>query len=500
MNVISVDLGTSSVRAAIVSDTLELLFQESVPVSLLTDSTRKAEVSAEEILSSFRACIQAALNWAQDNKIRVTGLTFSNAVASLVCLDENFNPIWPVLTYTDLRAYREADLLLSTYGKAFFSTTATPAHASYWLSKLLWLKKTRADFTGCRYFCTLKDLLVYHLTGQFVTDYSNAVAAGLCSVTSGDWDERLLALAGVRADQLPKIRPTTALVQTKPGYSPGLVDLPEDITIVLGAIDGVLSSLGAGAYKPGQVTTMLGSSGACRMAADSPLTNPESYGVWSYPLDDQIWIRGGAMNNGGLVTRWLVDNFSPTDSADEHAYAAMFAKAEQVGPGAENLLFLPYLFGERAPIYNENARGVFFGLGSQHTQAHFARAGIEGILFALYSIFDHLQIRHTDEVEIRATGGYIRSELMLQIQADMFGHPILVPSSFEGSLIGAAALAFKAVGHISDYDRLFTRAIIEKTVLPDLEQHQHYQALFRKFQQLYQTLEPLFTDVTEPGE
>jgi gluconokinase len=500
MYVISVELGTSSVREAIVSDTLELLFQESVPVSLLTDSTRKAEVNAEEILFSSRLCIQAALDWAQEAKIRVAGLTFSNAVASLVCLDEQFTPILPVLTYTDLRAHREADLLLGTHGKAFFLSTATPVHASYWLPKLLWLKNTKPDFEKCHYFCTLKDLLVYQLTGQFVTDFSNAVATGLCNVLSGDWDARLLEIAGISTDQLPKIHPTTTLLQTNRGHSPGLIDLPDDITVVLGAIDGVLSSLGAGAYKPGQVTTMLGSSGACRMAAESPLTNPESYGVWSYPLDDQIWIRGGAMNNGGLVTRWLVDNFSPAELEGEQAFTAMFAGAEQVGVGADNLLFLPYLFGERAPIYNENARGVFFGLSSLHTRAHFARAGIEGILFALYSIFDQLQIKRTDEVEIRATGGYVRSDLMLHIQADIFGHPILVPGNFEGSLIGAAALAFKAMQHISDYDQLFTRSVIEKKILPNREHHQQYQALFIKFQQLYKTLEPLFTVTTEPGE
>ncbi len=491
MNIISVDLGTSSVRAAIVNDSLEILYQESLTVSLVTDSEGKAEQDADEILSSAVICIQKVLSWSQENQHSIDGLSFSNAVASLVCLDADFTPSCTVFTYADLRSFKESKYLINSYGKDFFIHTATPMHASYWLPKLLWLKNSGYDFSNFLYFCTLKDLLVYKITGQFITDYSNAVATGLCNIKNGRWDGKLLEIAGIKIGQLPEILPTTAVIKIKNSHSESIT-LPEGISVTLGAIDGVLSSLGAGAYKPGQVTTMLGSSGACRVASKSPLTNPESYGIWSYPLEEEIWICGGAMNSGGLVTKWLVDNFSNSQTADEKSFDTLFEQAQDVSIGADNLLFLPFLFGERAPIYNENARGVYFGLHSKHTIHHMARAGLEGILFVLYSIFKQLQINQTKEIEIRATGGYIRSELMLQIQADMFGLPILVPANYEGSIIGAAALALKSLSHINDYDHFFTHKTIETEYLPNPINHKQYQKEFLRFQKLYSALDPLF--------
>jgi gluconokinase len=270
------------------------------------------------------------------------------------------------------------------------------------------------------------------------------------------------------------------------------------LKVVLGANDGVLSSLGAGAFKSGQVTTMIGSSGACRIAARSPLTEGDPLMTWSYPLDEAVWIRGGAMNSGGLVTQWLVENFSRQRTTDSDAYADLFAAAAKVRPGAGGLIFLPYLFGERAPIYDEHARGVFFGLTSGHERGHFARAGLEGILFALYSIFEAIRTPGED-LEVRATGGYLRSELMLQIQADIFGVPIRVPDNLEGSAIGAAALGMKALGMIASWDEIAPLLPITRSYLPDADHHRQYQVVFKRFKALYQTLKPVFADFGEMG-
>ncbi len=491
--VISIDLGTSSVRACLVNRSLKMLFQSQRPVSLETDRYGKAVQDAENIIDAGLNCIAEVLDWAEKHSISPDAVSFSNAVASLVCLDEQYHPLEPALTYIDSRAHEEADSLLREYGSQFFRTTATPMHASYWLPKFVWLKN-KQTFTDTRFYCTIKDLFIYRLTGQFVTDYSNAVATGLCNVTTGDWDERLLNIAGINKDQLPEIKPTTSVLDFNPS-----VEMPEltqvsTIKIVLGANDGVLSSLGAGAFKPGQVTSMIGSSGACRIAASSPLITGESLMTWSYPLDEGIWIRGGAMNNGGLVTQWLVENFSTVRTDDDEAYDDLFAAAELVEPGSKGLIFLPYLFGERAPIYDERARGVFFGLTSSHHRGHFARAGLEGILFAMYSIFEIIKPEDV-ELEVIATGGYLRSALMLQIQSDIFGVPIKTPSSFEGSSIGAAALGLKALGIIDSFDEIESDLLLEKTYLPDLVNHRHYQQEFIQFKQLYASLKPMFASV-----
>ena len=490
--IIAVDLGTSSVRAALIDNHLEIPKQSGRPVSLDTSTEGKAEQDTNEILAAAAACITDVANWADRAGYPVEALSFSNASASLVCLDHEFLPLRPALTYADLRASQESERLIKTYGRDQFRNTAAPIHASYWLPKFLWLSNMGFLSSNNRYFCTIKDLFIYQLNGRFVTDSSNAAATGMCDAATGNWDGNMLEIAGVRLDQLPRIHPTTTVLACSGENNPLKDVLPGNCKIVLGAMDGVLSNLGAGAFNPGQVTTTIGSSGACRIAAGSPLLDPSAEKIWSYPLDQDIWIRGGAMNNGGLVTQWLAENFSSPKVSSEDRFQSIFDQASEIEPGADGLIFLPYLFGERAPIYDEHARGVYFGLHRGHTRAHLVRAGIEGILFAMYSIFELLQTSEYNIEEIRASGGYLKSDLMLQIQADIFGKPIKVPASHEGSLVGAALLAQKALGVIDFYDQRTKYIKISRQVEPNLSNTKEYEGIYPRFKALYSHLKPLF--------
>jgi gluconokinase len=486
-HILTADLGTSSLRVSLVSPALKIRRQSKGAITLDTGPDGKAEQDAEAILQKAQEAIREVAVWARKAGLAVDALCFSNTMASLIPLDASFRPLRPALTYADTRAGQEVTHLAQEYGRAFFCPTGAPLHASYWLPKLLWLKNNGLALDQVPHFCTIKDLLVHRLTGRFITDNANAVSTGMCDAQKGDWDPRLLEIAGLSTEQLPEIHLTTTVLDPLPAAG-----LPAGMKIVLGAMDGMLSSLGAGAFRPGQVTTMIGSSGAVRLAARSPLTDERAIRIWSYPLDDTIWMRGGAMNSGGLVTRWLAETLTDSGESGDSAYAALMESAARVPPGAEGLLFLPYLFGERSPIYDENARGVYFGLHSGHHRGHLARAGIEGILFALYSMFEPIRPKDTEEVEIRATGGYLRSELMLQIQADLFGLPIRVLADYEGSTIGAAVLARKALGQIASYDALSDAFRIETEFLPDPERTARYRESYTAFRTLYRQLQPLF--------
>ena len=418
--IVSVDLGTSSVRVVLFDSSLKKVYQSQKTLCLETAVNGKAEQDFFEIRSTTYDCLKEVFLYAEKEGVEPEVVCFSNAVSSLVCLDANFQAISPVFTYADLRASHEAEDLRHMVDRQVFRSTACPIHASYWLPKLLWLRNEGKSNYLQNYFCTIKDLILYDLTGEFITDYSNAVATGMCDVEKGDWNAALLDLAKIRIDQLPKVLPTDTIVGIRKGFQS--FKWPEITGIVLGATDGVLSSLGAGAFTPGQVTTMIGSSGACRMATASPLTGEAEINTWSYPLDNEIWIRGGAMNSGGLVTDWFAKSFFGDNiSGSPDAYESMMKAAEAVSPGCEGLLFLPYIFGERAPIWDENARGMYFGIHERHDRAYFARATIEGILLALHSIYECIAGEENENIEIRATGGYVQSPLMLQIQADIFG-------------------------------------------------------------------------------
>jgi len=491
--VISVDIGTSSVRACLFSIDLHNLHNTQLPISLETDVMGRAEQDFGEIQSAVFNCINDVTGWAEANDYFPEAICFSNAVSSLVYLDSNFEPVQPVLTYADLRARDEAESLKKSNPGDVFRKTACPIHASYWLPKFKWLKNEGFNYSRSNYFCTIKDLIVFRLTGQFITDFSNAVATGMCNTISGEWDENLLAIAGLSTKQLPSILPTTTITIPEKNDFTDSLHLPENLKIVLGATDGVLSSLGAGAYKPGQVTTMIGSSGACRIAAESPLIQQSEPVTWSYPLDERIWIRGGAMNSGGLVTQWLVENFfQGKDLSSSEAFDEMLKLANSVKAGSDGLLFLPYIFGERAPIWDEKARGVYFGIHGSHQLGHIARATIEGILFALYSIYEIITLDYDGDIEVRATGGYLRSELMVQIQTDIFGIPVGVSSNYEGSSIGAAILAMKALEAINSYDEISEFIKVEKFYKPNEERVLIYKEQLGKFKEIYRQLRPIF--------
>jgi len=477
---ISIDLGTSSIRVALIDYGLVVRHQEQATVLIQTDLTGAAVQDANEIIDLALDGLIRALAWAEDHQLRPMGMCFSSTSASLVALDASYRPLAPALTYLDLRAHGQVEALIQTHGTAAFRYTGAPLHASYWLPKFLWLAEKEPQLHQAAHFCSIKDLLVYRLTGQFVTDVANAGANGICDVRTLDWDPALLQLAGLRPDQLPRVCPTTTVLDLNPVVNiPGLMD-HSGLKVVLGAMDGMLSSLGAGAFLPGQVTTTIGSSGACRVAARTPLVDQDPLLVWSYPLDADLWIKGGAMNNGGLVTQWLVENFSSSGVADEQGYADFFSAAVSVMPGAEGLIFLPYLFGERAPIYNEQAKGAFIGLDTHHHRAHFARAGLEGILMALYSIYELVR-PEGDAQPIRATGGYLRSEFMLQMQADIFGVPIATPENLEGSVIGAAMVGMRALGVIRDYAEMTKQLPLVKVFTPDEGNHRRYQQQYQTF-------------------
>jgi gluconokinase len=491
--VISIDLGTSSVRACLVNSDLNILFFEQQSVDLLTDIGGKAEQNPSQVLDASIQVIKKITAHAKEENQPIQAISFSNAVSSLVQLNIDFQPEGNFLTYADTRSFNEAENLRKLYHPDFFKNSAVPLHASYWLPKILWLKNNGRINSSSKYFCTIKDLLVYRLTGRFITDQSNAVATGICDANTISWNPAFLELLGLNTSNFPEILPTIEKIELLPEIKSEF-GLPKDAFLVLGATDGVLSSLGSGAVSPGQVTTMIGSSGACRIAANSPLINMENL-TWSYPLADGIWIRGGAMNSGGLVIDWMTKNFFADSSLDGEArFQGMLSEIEAIPAGSEGLLFLPYIFGERAPIWDEKARGVFFGIHASHQRGHFVRATIEGIIYALFSVFEIIRLKMDENIEIRATGGYTRSTNLVQLQADIFDLPIMVPKTHEGSVIGAAALAFRSIG---DYESLYTVTEligIENVIEPNPENFIAYREGYERFKTLYKLLKPMFSN------
>lgn len=287
-------------------------------------------------------------------------------------------------------------------------------------------------------------------------DYSIASATGMFNLQELNWDEEALKVAGVTSSQLSKPVSTTFRLTGMDSKFAEEMGIPENVPFVVGASDGVLSNLGVNAIEPGSIAVTIGTSGAIRTVIDRPITDPKGR-IFCYALTENHWVIGGPVNNGGMIFRWVRDQLgaSEIEAAKRlgvDPYDLLTEIAAKVSPGADGLLFHPYLAGERAPLWDAHARGSFFGLGLHHKKEHMIRAVLEGVIFNLYTVLLALKELIGEPKKIQATGGFARSHLWRQIMADIFNQELSVPESYESSCLGAAILGLYSLGMVDSLE------------------------------------------------
>ncbi|WP_010304334.1 gluconokinase [Kurthia senegalensis] len=454
---IGVDIGTTCTKALLFDENGKVLNDASFGYPLLSPTPSVAEQDPEEI---FKAVVKTLKNVINLNNYDVSSLqfvSFSAAMHSLIAMDAQNNPLTNSITWADSRATKYAEKIKNDWnGQEIYMRTGTPIHPMSPLSKITWLRHEKPEiFNATKKFIGIKEYVFYKLFNQYIVDHSIASATGLFNLKTTDWDDEALAVAGIRKDQLSALAPTTTIVTNILPSMAEKIGLPKDIRFVIGANDGVLSNLGVNAIDPGVVAVTIGTSGAIRTVSDKPITDPKGR-IFCYVLTDKHWVIGGPVNNGGMTFRWVRDELASSEVETAKRlgidpYEVLTKIAERVMPGAEGLLFHPYLAGERAPLWNANARGSFFGLGLHHKREHMIRAVLEGVIFNLYTVLLALEELIGIPQKIQATGGFAKSELWRQMMADIFNQPVTVPESYESSCLGAIVLGRYAIGEIEDF-------------------------------------------------
>lgn len=337
--------------------------------------------------------------------------------------------------------------------------------------------------------------------GKLVVDYSIASATGLFNLNQLTWDKDALAAASIDAEQLPEPVDTSYCLQGLPKLIAAELNLLPDTPFVVGASDGVLANLGIGAIDPGIYAVTIGTSGAVRGVVNQPRTD-EKERLFCYALSKDFWVVGGAINNGGIMMRWVRDQLATLEAADarkegEDPYEVLTRLAESVSPGAEGLIFLPLLSGERAPYWNANARGVFFGLTLYHEKKHMIRAVMEGVMYRIYSVVAALEENIGPAKEIRASGGFARSSFWRQMLADVLASPVTIPASIQSSGVGAAKLGLKAIGEINHWHELNHWVDITHQHAVNEHHHQIYKRLTSIYMDVYHSLKQSFDDISQ---
>ena len=497
---IGVDVGTTGTRAIAYDINGINICSSEAFYPLLTPHPDWAEENPLQIFESIEKVIGETAAQLRYKNQTLAGIALSTVMHSFVGLDGHHEPLMDIQTWADSRSAgivrrMKADKELC---QNFYQRTGCPIHACYPLAKILWLQKNLPElFQRMQYVGSLKDYIFRGMTGEWVIDHSTASTSGIYNEENMDWDEEILAYAGLRREHMPLVVSTTyqAVLRREAAER---MNLPVGLPVVIGATDGVLVNVGIGAVRPGQLSATIGTSGALRMLTQKPMTDPKMR-TWCYNLTDDMWVAGGAINNGGMILRWVRDkicHYTTThlENLDVDGYDLMTMKAAHIAPGAEGLIMLPCFTGERSPYWNSELRGMFFGLSLNHSRSHMIRAAMEGICYSMNAVLAALQ-EFGEIKDIRVSGSFTKSELWLQILSDVLNQKLTMPDNSEGAAFGAAVLGFIASGRLKGIDDTAELIQARKIYQPIAENVQTYRELYDIFERLYWKLQPEFADI-----
>lgn len=499
--ILGVDIGTTSTKVVLFALDGTVVDQHSIGYPLLSPVADVQEQDPEQIYQATVNSVRTLTKRHLEKTKQVIGLSFSVVMHSLILVDDSGKPLTNSITWADRRSATWVDKIRQQCDAAsLYQRTGTPIHPMSPLVKLIWLRYEKPDlFAQAAKFISIKEYVIYRWFKQYVVDYSIANATGLFNMRQLDWDTEALNLAGISASQLSRLVPTTHTLSPIISDAADSLGIAVSTPVVIGASDGVLANLGVGAISSDTVAITVGTSGAIRTMLKQPQTDTKER-LFCYALTENRWVVGGATNNGGIVLRWVRDNLADTevDTAKllkKDAYDILTEIAATVPAGSAGLIFHPYLAGERAPLWDAQARGSFFGLGLDHTKAHIIRAVLEGIVYNLYTISIALQDATGAANSIRATGGFAHSALWRQMLADVFNRTVIIPESNEGSCFGAAILGLYALGYISNLEQVTSMMSETNTHQPIDKNVVAYQKILPLYAQLLESFTTIYSDV-----
>jgi gluconokinase len=493
--IIGIDIGTGSTKALAMDSEGTIIANSQIYYSTNEPQPGYSEQDPKIIWDAFADCIKKIIS---DIKYPPVSISLSSAMHSLMVMDKNNKAISPLITWADTRSGDIAQRIRKLpEAENLYKTTGTPIHSMTPLCKIIWLKENEPGiFKAAFKFISIKEFIWYKLFKVYEIDHSIASATGLFDIENLKWNDFSLQLCSINSSQLSEIMATDFLRKDMDSSVTSLLNISSGTSFCIGASDGCLANVGSYAVEKGTAALTIGTSGAVRIASSKPIFDFTSMS-FNYLLDEKTFICGGPVNNGGNVVEWLFEAILNNTKPSEKDYKNLFKIIETVPAGSKGLIFLPYLFGERAPVWDEKSSGIFFGIKSSHTNAFFLRAALEGICYSMKQVLEIVESSTEKIVQLNVGGGFIHSKTWLKILADITGKKLAVIESEDSSAIGAALINMKALKMIEDYDSL--RPKNNLVVEPDLDNHLVYKRYYAVFKKLYKPMKELMHEDYEVG-
>ncbi|HVA93112.1 MAG TPA: xylulokinase [Chloroflexota bacterium] len=497
MAFLGLDLGTTGVRALLIDGNGAVLGSDTAEHPLHSPAPGWMEQDPEDWWRAAAQAVRGALERAGLLGEAVAAAAVSGQMHGAVLLDAAGQVVRPCILWNDQRSVAQCEEIMRRVGRErMLAITGNVALAGFTAPKLLWVREHEPQrWARVAQVLLPRDYLNYRLTGILASEPSDAAGTLLFDVRARQWSPEILAALALDAALLPHIVPSAGLIGGVSAAAARTLGLREGTPVMGGGADNACAAAGNGVLEPGQVLCSVGTSGTVVAPVGLNVGTPGSnVHLFSHVSPRVNYLMGVVLSAGGAL-RWFRDTCAPElathPGAPDH-YDVLTAEAARTPPGAEGLIFLPYLTGERTPHGSADARGVFFGLSPRHGRGHLARAVIEGVSLALGQSFALLRGAGVRAEVVRLTGGGARSPFWRQILADVFECPVALQPRDEGPAYGAALLAAVGAGAFPDIESAGRLARPTEQVDPRPETSAIYRGTAELYAELYHALEPLY--------
>jgi FGGY-family pentulose kinase len=504
---LGLDVGTQSLRAALFDARGNCRAFATAPFDTRHPQPGWAEQDVRQWWQAARAAVPEALARAAVTPDAVAAVGLDCTACTVVVCQADGTPLRPALLWMDQRSFREAEEINAT-GDPSLRYVSGVVSPEWMLPKAMWLKRHEpAGYDQAARLVECTDWFMYRLTGDWTLSLNNVVVKWDYDRPAGGWSAPLLKRIGL--DDLPSKWPSSPPVPLGKGQArlsaPAAAELGlrPGTPVAQGGIDAYLGMLGMGAVGAGDLAMILGSS-TCHLAmSDRGLFGSGMLGCFPDAVVEGLYTLEGGQTATGSILNWYRQHFAGAESAeaeraDRNVFEVLDAKAEAVPPGCEGLVCLDYWQGNRCPLKDPRARGVFWGLTLSHGPGHVFRSIYEATALGTRHILEDLESHGFQVGRLFAGGGGARSRLWMQIHADVLGRPISLPRESEACALGSALMAAVHGGHFADLDEAARHMVqVAGVVEPRKENAAVYESHYRKYLATYAVLRGLMHDLAE---
>jgi xylulokinase/glycerol kinase len=497
--IMTIDIGTTGCRTIIFNEFGELITQAYQEYKSIYLSSRWIDHNPKTWLHATQETVKKVLKNIGDDKSYLSAIAVTSQRATFIPVDKIGEPLDNAILWQDKRAIEETQYLVNEFGSdTIYNVTGLKIDPYFTLPKLLWLKKNKQDvYHDSSMFLPVQDFIIHYLTGKFNTDWTQASRTMLFNINKLQWDEDLIEGAGIDLTKLPEaIAPGSIVGNVTSAVSDDL-NLPRGLPVIVAGGDQQCAAIGLGVIKNGMIEVNTGTGSFILAHSDKPVMDPEQRLICSASALANNWVLEASIFTTGSIYRWFRDilELEETEEPDKKiisAYQLMDSEAMQEPLGANGLLLIPHFAASAAPYWNPEARGILFGLALGHQRSSIFRAILEGIAFEVQKNITIMESNIGKIEEVRISGGSAKSEIFNQIQADVYGKPVIKTEFEEASALGAAILAAKSVGlydNISSAVEKMIKVRNDSQKKPIPENYKLYSELAKIHHEIYSALE-----------